>query len=231
MNIPETPSLSTLYGNIPVGYASGVSLATNVRRLRRAAELTQAALSDRIGIGQSSISKWEKGQTDPELEMLPRLARALGVTVDELIRGVDVEYDAQLQSRDPVGRTPTTVPDPVKKSSAHRAKQGAKSVESVLHHPLPQNQRPGEGSAYADSSASDPPDSRPDSTTVAARSAKIKADVRSAFEARLITRLFAAAEAVADALRHRATAPPLRTKRPVVARSDSRRPKRGGRRA
>lgn len=209
------------------------SVGANIRGARlRAGIKTQAELAKRLGVPQPQLSDWENDRYGtPDVKTMLRIASAIGCSLDDLLEGLSADYDAQLQNRAPVGLTPTHSAGPVKISYEHQTESGAKSVESVLHHPLPQNQRPGEGSAYADSSASDPPDSRPDSTTVAARSAKIKADVRSAFEARLITRLFAAAEAVADALRHRATAPPLRTKRPVVARSDSRRPKRGGRRA
>jgi transcriptional regulator with XRE-family HTH domain len=210
------------------------SVGANIRGARlRAGIKTQAELAKRLGVPQPQLSDWENDRYGtPDVKTMLRIASAIGCSLDDLLEGLSADYDAQLQNRAPVGLTPTHSAGPVKISYEHQTESGAKSVESVLHHPLPDNQHPGEGSAYADSSASASPDSRPDSTALAARSASFRADVRAAYETRLIAQLFAAAQAVADALRDRAVTPPLRTKRSPAARSDSGRAKRrGGRRA
>src|SRR5919109_2413591 len=49
-----------------------------VEERRRAAGLTQAELARRIGTTQPAISKIESGRTLPGLELLDRVARALG---------------------------------------------------------------------------------------------------------------------------------------------------------
>jgi len=49
-----------------------------VERLRREAGLTQAALAARIGTTQAALSKIETGRTLPGLELLDRIARAIG---------------------------------------------------------------------------------------------------------------------------------------------------------
>ena len=49
-----------------------------VERLRRASGLTQAALAARIGTTQAALSKIETGRTLPGLELLDRIARAVG---------------------------------------------------------------------------------------------------------------------------------------------------------
>jgi len=49
-----------------------------VERLRREAGLTQAALAARIGTTQAALSKIETGRTLPGLELLDRVARAVG---------------------------------------------------------------------------------------------------------------------------------------------------------
>jgi transcriptional regulator with XRE-family HTH domain len=49
-----------------------------VERLRREAGLTQAALAEQIGTTQAALSKIETGRTLPGLEVLDRIARALG---------------------------------------------------------------------------------------------------------------------------------------------------------
>jgi tellurite methyltransferase len=47
--------------------------------------LTQEALAERLGITFQAVSKWETGQTVPDTVLLPRLALALGVSVDKLL--------------------------------------------------------------------------------------------------------------------------------------------------
>jgi transcriptional regulator with XRE-family HTH domain len=49
-----------------------------IERLRLEAGLTQAELARRVGTTQAAISKIETGRTVPGLEMLDRLAAALG---------------------------------------------------------------------------------------------------------------------------------------------------------
>jgi len=49
-----------------------------VERTRREAGLTQAALAERVGTTQAALSKIETGRTLPGLELLNRIARAVG---------------------------------------------------------------------------------------------------------------------------------------------------------
>jgi transcriptional regulator with XRE-family HTH domain len=61
-----------------------------VERLRREARLTQAVLAGRIGTTQAALSKIETGRTLPGLELLDRVARAVGrpvtITLGETAR-------------------------------------------------------------------------------------------------------------------------------------------------
>lgn len=56
-------------------------------QLRKEKGLTQAALAQRLNLSNRTISKWENGDGMPDISVLPGLADALGVTVDELLRG------------------------------------------------------------------------------------------------------------------------------------------------
>jgi transcriptional regulator with XRE-family HTH domain len=60
-------------------------LALNVYRLRKELGLTQAELGARAGLSQPKVAKIERGDANPELRTLGRLAGALGVTVGELL--------------------------------------------------------------------------------------------------------------------------------------------------
>jgi Zn-dependent peptidase ImmA (M78 family)/transcriptional regulator with XRE-family HTH domain len=56
------------------------SLGEVIATARRAAGLTQGALADQVGVSQAALSRYEKDMRAPEPEILPALAKALGVT-------------------------------------------------------------------------------------------------------------------------------------------------------
>jgi transcriptional regulator with XRE-family HTH domain len=68
----------------------------NVRRLRRAARLSQAALAERMGVDRAYISGLELGERNPTILTLWHLTQALGVRVSALFR----ERTMRTKSRD-----------------------------------------------------------------------------------------------------------------------------------
>ena len=52
--------------------------------LRRARGLSQEALGDMLDVTRQTVSKWERGDSTPELEKLVELSRIFGVSLDEL---------------------------------------------------------------------------------------------------------------------------------------------------
>lgn len=52
---------------------------------RKGAGLSQEALAAKIGVSRQAVSKWELGETTPEVEKLVLLAKAFGVTTDQLL--------------------------------------------------------------------------------------------------------------------------------------------------
>jgi transcriptional regulator with XRE-family HTH domain len=61
------------------------SVGPRLRALRQEQELTLAELSGTTGISVSTLSRLESGSRKPTLELLLPLARAHGVTLDELV--------------------------------------------------------------------------------------------------------------------------------------------------
>lgn len=53
--------------------------------LRRREKLTQAQLAERLGISKSAVSMYERGQREPELELLERMADCFHVSVNALL--------------------------------------------------------------------------------------------------------------------------------------------------
>lgn len=59
--------------------------ADNIVRLRRRKKITQEQLADFVGVTKASVSKWETGQSLPDVLLLPRIAAYFDVTIDELL--------------------------------------------------------------------------------------------------------------------------------------------------
>ena len=58
----------------------------NLRRLRLQKNLTQEQLANLLGVSVQSVSRWECGNTLPDVMLLPVIAKLYGVTVDDLYR-------------------------------------------------------------------------------------------------------------------------------------------------
>jgi transcriptional regulator with XRE-family HTH domain len=54
-------------------------------RLRTAAGLSQAELARAIGVSQQNIAFWEQSEKIPRSDLLPKIAEALGVSVEDLL--------------------------------------------------------------------------------------------------------------------------------------------------
>lgn len=64
---------------------NSLKLSENLIRLRHEKKITQEELANFLGITKASVSKWETGQSTPDILLLPQLAAFFGITVDELI--------------------------------------------------------------------------------------------------------------------------------------------------
>ena len=82
---------------------------------RKKAGLTQKQVGDRIGISPQAVSKWENGQSEPDIQALCMLAELYGVSVDILI-----------------GKTPESSHTPVAPTEEPTAKKSKKSLILIL---------------------------------------------------------------------------------------------------
>ena len=60
-------------------------IAKNIIDLRRAADITQAQLAEKLNYSDKAVSKWERGEAIPSVTTLKEIADLFGVTVDYLI--------------------------------------------------------------------------------------------------------------------------------------------------
>lgn len=61
-----------------------MTLSVNIRKYRLAARLSQEGLAQAAGLGHMTVSRLERGSPRPSLDTLQKLARALGVSLDDL---------------------------------------------------------------------------------------------------------------------------------------------------
>ena len=64
-----------------------MTIGKRIGHLRRQRSMTQEDLANAMGVSPQAVSKWENDQTCPDISALPKLARLLGVSVDELLSG------------------------------------------------------------------------------------------------------------------------------------------------
>lgn len=67
--------------------------------LRKAHALTQEKLGAALGVSSQAVSKWEKGESLPDIMLIPRLCEVLGISADSLLEiPSELEKDACMKS-------------------------------------------------------------------------------------------------------------------------------------
>lgn len=83
------------------------ALAANVLTLRARRKFSQAVLAERAGISRPTVVRIELGEGDPKLEILSKIAAALGVGIPDLFladSGDETADDDELARRAAQGR-------------------------------------------------------------------------------------------------------------------------------
>ena len=73
-------------------------IANNLAFLRKKNKMTQLELAEKMNYSDKSISKWEHGDTLPDIEVLHKLAEYYGVTLDYLVNDQPHEEKEKLFS-------------------------------------------------------------------------------------------------------------------------------------
>lgn len=68
-------------------------IANNITELRKAVPLTQAELAEKLNYSDKAVSKWERGESIPDVVVLKQIADMFGVTVDYLLEEKHDNYD------------------------------------------------------------------------------------------------------------------------------------------
>lgn len=68
-----------------------MNLSSNIQRLRRGNDMSQEQLADVLDVSRQAVSRWESGDSVPEIDKLMRLSELFGVSMDELVQQAGVE--------------------------------------------------------------------------------------------------------------------------------------------
>lgn len=76
-----------------------IYLSENIKKLRREKNLTQEALAEFLGVTFQSVSNWERGESYPDITMLPEIAGFFKVSVDKLLGINKAENEHEINSK------------------------------------------------------------------------------------------------------------------------------------
>lgn len=68
-------------------------LSVNIRSLRQQLGLSQTQFAQKLGVTQGTVSQWENGRIQPEIEMLVYMASEFDISLDALL-DIPTEEDA-----------------------------------------------------------------------------------------------------------------------------------------
>lgn len=91
-------------------------IGSNIASYRKQAGLTQAALAEQLNYSDKAVSKWERGESIPDVLTLDALARRLGITVNDLL----LDPDALPEEQGPVQQTMGRVVEKALKRKANK---------------------------------------------------------------------------------------------------------------
>ena len=76
-----------------------MTIGANIKRLRTAKNITQEQLSVAMNVTCAAVSKWERGESYPDITLLQPLAYLFGVTLDELMGYDHAKIQTEIDER------------------------------------------------------------------------------------------------------------------------------------
>ena len=75
------------------------TLGMMIASLRKENGMTQFELAEKMGVTDKAVSKWERDLSCPDVNTIPKLAEAFGISVDELMQ---IKAESQNESKQDV---------------------------------------------------------------------------------------------------------------------------------
>ena len=69
-----------------------MNLSDRIQNLRKARGLSQEELAEALDVSRQAVSKWESGQSSPDLDKIVQLSEYFGVSTDHLLKGAELPH-------------------------------------------------------------------------------------------------------------------------------------------
>lgn len=66
-----------------------MNIADRIQYLRKNRGLSQEELADKVGVSRQAVSKWESGQSTPDIEKIIVMSELFEVTTDYILKGIE----------------------------------------------------------------------------------------------------------------------------------------------
>ena len=76
-----------------------MKLSENLKKLRKENNLSQEQLAEKLGVSRQAVSKWESGQSYPEMDKVLLICKLFNYNIDELMNENIKEVEASKQSK------------------------------------------------------------------------------------------------------------------------------------
>lgn len=77
---------------------NGMNVSERIQELRKSRGVSQEELANALGVSRQAVSKWESGQSFPELDNIIALSDYFGVSADHMLKGTDTPQVTKSQT-------------------------------------------------------------------------------------------------------------------------------------
>ena len=77
---------------------ANLSMGELISTLRKEKGMTQKDLADKMNVTDKAVSKWERNLSCPDINSIPDLAEALGISVEELLNASKKEEETKKEN-------------------------------------------------------------------------------------------------------------------------------------
>ena len=106
------------------------NMGKQIRAGRQRSSLTQEKLAEALGVTPQAVSKWERGESLPDIALLPELSAALGLTLDELFESSAETHLRRIQQR--MENEPRMSLETFRQAEAQQRHERGRSVREVV---------------------------------------------------------------------------------------------------
>ena len=88
---------------------TGMNFSESLSKYRKATGISQEKLAEMLGVSRQAVSKWETGETQPEMANLLAICKILKVTPDELLGYESIDRKETVTGRNDIWKNKKAV--------------------------------------------------------------------------------------------------------------------------